>query len=116
MKLLILLFLLVLIKICLKEYFYKENFEACSYEDYKKTLKDNLKGYNSINDGTINSSNKYYFDTNSTKLRNHNYFINQAKNNLKKYNKNCNNSFDNKKNTNIKSFKDNLEEIYDVEE
>jgi hypothetical protein len=115
MKLLILLFLLVLIKISLKEYFYKENFETCSYEDYNKTLNDNLINYNFIND-TISRRSKYYFNTNASKLRYHSFNINQIKNNLDNYNKNCNNSFDNKKNTNIKSFKDNLEEIYDVEE
>ena len=104
MKLLILLFLLVLIKICLKEYFYKENFEACSYEDYKKTFNDNLKVYNSINDGTVNSSNKHYFDAGQPKLIYHSFIINQTKNNLDNYNKNCNNVFDNKKNNNIKEF------------
>lgn len=116
MKLLILLFLLVLIKICLKEYFYKENFETCSYEDYNKTLNDNLKSYNSINDNTINSSNKYYFNTNISKLKYHQTYSNNIKNNLYNYNKNCNNAFDNKNDINIKSFNDNLEELYELEE
>ena len=116
MKLLILLFLLVLIKICLKEYFYKENFEMCSYEDYNKTLNDNLKVFNHSNDNNAVRVNRYGFDPAHPKLIYHSFIINQTKNNLDNYNKNCNNVFDNKKNTNIKSFKDNLEEIYDVEE
>lgn len=116
MKLLILLFLLVFIKICLKEYFYKENFETCSYEDYNKTFNDNLKSYNSINDDTINSRNKYYFNTNISKLKYHKIYTDNIKNSLDNYNKNCNNAFDNKNDINIKSFNDNLEELYELEE
>ena len=114
MKLLILLFLLILVKIILKNYFYKENFEVCSYEDYNKNLNDNLKIFNLWNDDSINTNNKYTFDNNSIKIRYNTYIIDNVKKNIKNYNKICNKLYDNKNDININNFKDNLEELYEL--